>query len=64
MHCVIVYLFQLENGVYMKFSLQCKMYKVGETDHAHWGQKLTAIDFDCKMEDGHNYVTVTREKYL
>lgn len=48
----------------MKIGLQCKFYKAGETDHSHWGQKLTAIDMDCKMEDGHNYVTILKEKYL
>ncbi|XP_045213276.2 uncharacterized protein LOC123564065 [Mercenaria mercenaria] len=60
----LLFVLELENGVYMKISLQCKLYKVGETDHSHWGQKLTTVDMDCKMEEGHNYVTIMREKYL
>lgn len=56
--------FQFQNDAYMKVCLQCKLYKAGETSHSHWGQKLCGIHVDCKMEEGHNYITVLNEKYL
>lgn len=40
------------------------MYKSGETEHTHWGQKLAGVELDCRMEDGHNYIAVVKEKYL
>ncbi|XP_045165212.2 uncharacterized protein LOC123529072 [Mercenaria mercenaria] len=54
---------ELENGVYMKIAIQCKLYKAGETNHSHWGQKLAGLELGCKMEEGHNYVQVLKEKY-
>ncbi|XP_060559197.1 uncharacterized protein LOC132719444 isoform X2 [Ruditapes philippinarum] len=56
--------FTLEDGKTMKTSLQCKLYRTGEKSHSHWGQTLSAIDIDCKAEEGRSYITVTREKYL
>ncbi|XP_045165252.1 uncharacterized protein LOC123529107 [Mercenaria mercenaria] len=60
----ILLMLEFQNGAYMKTSLQCKLYKAGETSHSHWGQKLSAIDVECKIEEGHNYITVLKEKYL
>lgn len=60
----ILLVLELQNGVFLKFSLQCKMYKAGENNHAHWGQKLAAIDMECLIEQGCNYVTIVKEKYF
>lgn len=57
-------MFQLENCVFMRFSLQCKVYKERETIHASWGQQLSSIEMDFKHEAGSSYVTIDKEKYL
>ncbi|KAL4239107.1 CB1 cannabinoid receptor-interacting protein 1 [Mactra antiquata] len=60
----LLFVLELQNGVYMKISFQCKLYKTGEKNHSLWGQKLTAVEMECRTETGHNYVTVLKEKYL
>ncbi|XP_052769114.1 uncharacterized protein LOC128209214 [Mya arenaria] len=60
----VLIVLELENGVYMKVILQCKLYPVGETSHASWGNTLNAFEIDCSLTTAHNYVTVTKEKYL
>lgn len=60
----ILLMLEFQSGGYMNLSFQCKLYKAGEISHSQWGQKLTAVHVDCKMEDGHNYITILQEKYL
>lgn len=45
----------------LSFTIQCKLYKAGETYHAQWGQKLNALDIECKAEKDKTSVTVLRE---
>ena len=56
--------FQLENGVTLKTQIQCKFYNESETEHSKWGNKLTSIEYECQVAEGHTYVTVTKERYL
>lgn len=58
------FVFELENGVAMKTQLQCKFYNESEADHSKWGNKLTCIEYECQVPEGHTYVTVTKERYL
>ncbi|KAH3697356.1 uncharacterized protein LOC127862625 isoform X1 [Dreissena polymorpha] len=60
----ILIVIELENGVYMKVTLQCKVYAPGDKSHAQWGDKLSMIDMDCRLDPAHNYVTILKEKYL
>ncbi|XP_052257792.1 uncharacterized protein LOC127862623 isoform X3 [Dreissena polymorpha] len=60
----ILIVIELENGVYMKVTLQCKVYAPGDKSHAQWGDKLSMIDMDCSLDPAHNYVTILKEKYL
>ncbi|XP_060570831.1 CB1 cannabinoid receptor-interacting protein 1-like [Ruditapes philippinarum] len=60
----LLFVLELENGVYMKLSVQCKVYKFGETTHCSWGQQLAGIELDCKIEKGQNYVNILHEKYF
>lgn len=55
---------ELDNGVYMKISLQLKLYKAGETTHCQWGNKLSAVEYECQIDSGHNYVKVLKEKFV
>ena len=57
-------LFQLENGRSLKTELQCKFYNESETEHSKWGNKLTSIEYECQVSEGHTYVTVIKERYL
>lgn len=58
------FVFELENGVTLKTQLQCKFYNENEADHSKWGNKLTCIEYECQVSEGHTYVTVTKERYL
>lgn len=60
----INFVIELENGTHLKFSIQCKMYKCGETEHTQWGQKLAGLELDCRIEEGHTYVAVIKDKYF
>ncbi|XP_052257787.1 CB1 cannabinoid receptor-interacting protein 1-like isoform X2 [Dreissena polymorpha] len=60
----ILIVIELENGVYMRVTLQCKVYAPGDKSHAQWGDKLSMIDMDCSLDPAHNYVTILKEKYL
>lgn len=58
------FVFELENGVSLSTKLQCKFYNESEADHSKWGNKLTCIEYECQVSEGHSYVTVTKERYL
>lgn len=45
-------------------SLQCKLYPENEVEHCHWGQPLTRLEYECKVEEGTTHVDVLKEKYL
>ncbi|XP_076095422.1 CB1 cannabinoid receptor-interacting protein 1-like [Mytilus galloprovincialis] len=58
----LVFLF--EGGHTLIVTLQCKFYSENEVEHCHWGQTLTWLEYECKVEDGSSHVDVLREKYL
>lgn len=51
-------------GYSLMINLQCKLYPEKEVEHAHWGQVLTWLEYECKVEEGTSHVDVIREKYL
>lgn len=55
---------QFEGGHTLIATLQCKFYSENEVEHCHWGQTLTWLEYECKVEDGSSHVDVLREKYL
>ena len=61
-YCVCT--FQLENGLTLKTQLQCKFNNEKEVEHSKWGNKLTSIEYECQVSDGHTFVNVTKERYL
>lgn len=60
----VPFLFELEHGLSLKTQMQCKFYNEKEVEHSKWGNTLTSIEYDCKVSEGHTYVTVTKERYL
>lgn len=57
-------LFQFNEGQSLMVSLQCKLYPENEVEHCHWGQALTWLEYECKVEEGTTHVDVLKEKYL
>ena len=48
----------------MKTQIQCKFYNEKEDEHSKWGNKLTSIEYDCQVSEGHTFVNVNKERYL
>lgn len=60
----VFFTLECENGVNMNFTIQCKVYKAGEINHAHWGQKLSTVNMDCKINKEQNCIKILNEKYF
>jgi hypothetical protein len=61
---IFLHFFQFDQGQSLMVSLQCKLYPENEVEHCHWGQPLTWLEYECKVEEGTTHVDVLKEKYL
>ena len=47
----------------VEVQLPNKGVQQAESNHSHWGNQLSYIDYDCKIPEGSSFVDVVKETF-